>query len=91
MDDGWYRPSARVEFRLRDGHARIVIAFADPTIEPRGDPLPLGQRGERRAPYLMKRISEYFGSGQSVSGTSRSRRSATSRTASIAGMTDSAT
>ena len=37
--------------------------------------------------YLMKRISEYFGSGQRSSGTMRSSRSATSRTAAIAGMT----
>ena len=37
--------------------------------------------------YLMKRISAYFGSGQSASGTIRSSRSATSRAASIAGIT----
>ena len=35
----------------------------------------------------MKRISEYFGSGQLWSGTTRSSRSATARTASIAGRT----
>src|SRR6202008_251309 len=39
------------------------------------------------SPYLMKRISEYFGSGQSSSGTIFSSRSATARTASIAGTT----
>ena len=37
--------------------------------------------------YLMKRISEYFGSGQRSSGTIFSSRSATSRVASMAGMT----
>ena len=35
----------------------------------------------------MKRISEYFGSGQRSSGTIRSSRSATSRVAAIAGST----
>ena len=45
--------------------------------------------GSRR--YLMNRISEYFGSGQRSSATIRSSLSATSRTASIAGMTVSAT
>ena len=39
----------------------------------------------------MKSISEYFGSGHRSSGTTRSSRSATSRTASIAGSTVSRT
>jgi hypothetical protein len=41
--------------------------------------------------YLMKRISEYFGSGQRSSGTILSRRSATSRARFIAGITFSCT
>ena len=47
-------------------------------------------RPARRVPvvaYLMKSISEYFGSGQRSSATSFSSRSATSRTSSIAGIT----
>jgi len=42
-----------------------------------------------RVPYLMKSISEYFGSGQRSSATIRSRRSAIARTPSIAGTTSS--
>jgi hypothetical protein len=44
--------------------------------------------GARRH-YLMNSISEYFGSGQRSSATSFSRRSATSRTSSIAPITES--
>ena len=46
-----------------------------------------GERDERSERYLMKRISAYFGSGHRSSGTMPSSRSATSRTAAIAGST----
>ncbi len=46
-----------------------------------GEAQPFGLR------YLMKSISEYFGSGHRSSATMRSSLSATSRTASIAGIT----
>jgi hypothetical protein len=49
------------------------------------------RRGAARRPrdYLMKSISEYLGSGQRSSATSFSRRSATSRTSSMALITAS--
>ena len=61
-----------------------------------GTPTPTSKPtlGERTWPsprawghYLMNSISEYFGSGHKSSATSFSKRSATSRTSSIAGMT----
>jgi hypothetical protein len=72
----------------------IVIHYTKsrPTNQPRRDPLkgvPIQTTKQAlivRA-YLMKSISEYLGSGQRSSGTSFSKRSATSRTSSIAGTT----
>ncbi len=70
---------------------RAPAAFADTVFVLAGAPVLLADRvalsSDASHPYLMKSISEYFGSGHRSSATSFSSRSATSRVSSIAAIT----
>jgi hypothetical protein len=81
-------PNVPVSRRRSDTGHGGPVPTCHRTAETRADDLnPVTPMMAHPAPYLMNSISEYFGSGQRSSATSFSRRSATSRTSSIAGIT----
>src|SRR3954470_13850838 len=80
------RPHRRSAIRLHSATVRLRSAPRNNDEGP-AEAGPSRTSACRRRRYLMNSISEYFGSGHRSSATMRSRRSATSRTASIAGIT----